>query len=74
MMFHVNVLSAFNLGYDLGEILFSGHGTFRLEWERTRMCQTCSDCFLITWLPGLFPRHKGAGDMKASADFSLMPR
>jgi len=49
-MFHVSALPVSNLGYDLGEILSSGHGTFSLEWERTRMCQICSDCSLTKWV------------------------
>ena len=49
-MFHVSALSTSNLGYDLGEILSSGHGTYSLGWERTRMCQICSDCPLTKWV------------------------
>ena len=50
-MFHVSALSVSYLGYDLGEILSSGHGTFSLEWERTRMCQICSERSLTKWVP-----------------------
>jgi hypothetical protein len=31
LIFHVSAPSASNLGYDLGKILSSGHGTFSLE-------------------------------------------
>jgi hypothetical protein len=50
LMFHVSAPSASNLGYDLGEILSSGHGTFSLEWERARMCQSRSDYSLNKWV------------------------
>ena len=74
-MFHVSVLSASNLGHDLEEMLFSGHGTFSLEWERTRMCQMRSDVHLPNgYRPGLFPWHSGAEETKVVALFLLMPR